>query len=69
MSRETDLASSERLEHVAELCEDALLNTIYKNTHVKPAVDQLIKQRKVVKARTGRAYTEQTPRTANPQLF
>lgn len=52
-----------------EICEDALLETIYKETHVKPAVDRLIGQRKVELARTGRSYADRVLRLAERQLF
>ena len=54
---------------MAELCEDALLKTIYKKTHVKPAVDRLIEQRRVDKVSTGRSYADHVLRLADPQLF
>ena len=54
---------------MAELGEDALLKTIYKKTHVKPVVDRLIKQHRVVKVCTGRSYADRVFRLADPQLF
>ena len=54
---------------MAELCEDALLQTIYKETHVKPVVDRLIEQRIVDQVRTGRSYTDRVLRYAEGQLF
>ena len=54
---------------MAELCEDALLETIYKETHVKPAVDRLIEQRRVDQVRTGQSYADRVLRLAEPQLF
>ena len=53
----------------AELCEDALLETIYKETHVKPVVDQLLSQHKVEQVRTGRSYTDRVFRLAAERLF
>ena len=54
---------------MAELCEDALLETIYRETHVKPVVDALIAQRKVELARTGRSYADRILRLAEQRLF
>lgn len=54
----------ERDHTMAELCNDALLETIYKKTHVKPVVDQLIKHKKVEKSTTGQSYEEQVLRLA-----
>ncbi len=54
---------------MVELCEDALLKTIYKETHVKPAVDRLIDRRKVEQVSTGRSYADRVLRLAEPQLF
>ncbi len=54
---------------MAELCEDALLETIYKETHVKPVVDRLIEQRRVDQVRTGRSYADRVLRIAEGQLF
>ena len=54
---------------MAELCEDALLKTIYKETHVKPVVDRLITQRRVDQVRTGRSYADRVLRLAEQQLF
>ncbi|MCY3850917.1 MAG: three-Cys-motif partner protein TcmP [Acidimicrobiaceae bacterium] len=59
----------ERDHSMAELCEHTLLETIYKETHVKPAVDRLIDQRKVELARTGRSYADRVLRLAERQLF
>lgn len=59
----------ERDHNMAELCEDALFETIYKETHVKPAVDRLIEQRKVKLVSTGRSYTDRVLGLAEPQLF
>ena len=55
--------------NMAELCEDALFETIYKETHVKPAVDRLVDQRKVDQVSTGRSYADRVLRLAQPQLF
>ena len=55
--------------NMAELCEDALFETIYKETHVKPVVDRLIEQRKVDQVSTGRSYADRVLRLAEPQLF
>ena len=54
---------------MAELREDALLETIYKKTHVKPVVDRLIVQRRVDQVRTGRSYADRVLRSAEQQLF
>ena len=54
---------------MAELCEDALLETIYRETDVKPAVDRLVDQRKVDQVSTGRSYADRVLRLAQPQLF
>ena len=59
----------ERDYNMAELREDALLETIYKKTHVKSAVDRLIEQRRVDKVSTGRSYADHVLRLADPQLF
>lgn len=59
----------ERDHNMAELCEDALFETIYKETHVKPVVDRLIEQRKVDQVSTGRSYADRVLRLAEPQLF
>ncbi len=71
----TPLASSiiERLEardhNMAELCQHALLETIYKDTHVKPVVDLLLERRRVELVRTGRSYEERVLRLAPASLF
>ena len=54
---------------MAELREDALLKTIYKETHVKPAADRLIAQRRVDQVSTGRSYAERVLRLAQRPLF
>lgn len=54
---------------MAELRENALLETIYKKAHVKPVVDRLIEQRKVDQVSTGRSYTDRVFRLATGQLF
>ena len=54
---------------MAELREDALLETIYKKTHVKPVVDRLIEQRRVELMSTGRSYADRVLRLAQRQLF
>lgn len=59
----------ERAHNLAELREDALLETIYKKTHVKPSVDRLIEQRKVEQVSTGPSYADRVFRLAEPQLF
>ena len=60
----------ETREHsMAELCRYALLETIYKDTHVKPVVDSLIGERKVEVARTGRLYEDRVLRLAPTSLF
>lgn len=71
----TPLASGiiQRLEardhDMAELCQHALLETIYKDTHVKPVVDSLLEQRRVQLIRTGRSYEERVVRLAPASLF
>ena len=59
----------ERDHNLEELREDALLETIYKKTHVKPAADRLIDQRKVNQVSTGPSYADRVLRLAEPQLF
>ncbi|WP_420618617.1 three-Cys-motif partner protein TcmP [Candidatus Poriferisocius sp.] len=59
----------ERDHSMAELREDALLETIYKRAHVKPAVDRLLAQHKVVQVRTGRSYADRVFSLADEQLF
>ena len=54
---------------MAELCEDALLETIYRETDVKPAVDRLVDQRKVDQVSTGRSYADRVLCLAAQQLF
>ena len=54
---------------MAELCEDALLKTIYREADVKPAVDRLMDKREVDQVSTGRSYEERVLRLAEPQLF
>ncbi len=58
-----------RNHNMAELCEDALLETIYKKTHVKPIVDRLMEQSRVDQVRSGQAYADRVFRLAEPQLF
>ena len=58
-----------RVHSMAELCKHALLETIYKETHVKPVVDSLLEQRRVELARTGRSYEERVLRLAEQSLF
>jgi three-Cys-motif partner protein len=58
-----------REHNMAELCRHALLETIYKDTHVKPVVDSLIDQRRVQLVRTGRSYEERVLRLAPASLF
>lgn len=48
----------ERDRSMAELCRYALLETIYKETHVKPRVDALVAARDVEQVSTGRPYEE-----------
>lgn len=55
--------------HMAELCQHALLETIYKDTHVKPVVDSLLVRRRVELVRTGRSYEERVLRLAPASLF
>ena len=52
-----------------EIREDALLETIYKRTHVKPVVDRLIEQRRVKMVRTGRSYADRVLSLAERQMF
>ena len=52
---------------LAELCEDALLEMTYKEAHVKPAVDRLLAQHRVVRVRTGRSYADRVFRLAAEQ--
>lgn len=75
--REPDLAPlrnttlqllDERERSVRELRQHALLETIYKKTHVSDAVETLIGQGKVEWVRKGRAHTDQLLRRT-PQLF
>ncbi|HWL42154.1 MAG TPA: three-Cys-motif partner protein TcmP [Ilumatobacter sp.] len=55
--------------NMAELCQYALLETIYKDTHVKPVVDSLLQERKVEWARTGKSYQDRVLRLAPTTLF
>ncbi|MXZ97792.1 MAG: three-Cys-motif partner protein TcmP, partial [Acidimicrobiaceae bacterium] len=59
----------ERDHNLEELREDALLETIYKKSHVKPAADRLIDRRKVIQVSTGPSYADRVLRLAEPQLF
>lgn len=59
----------ERDYSMAELREDTLLETIYKKAHVKPAVDRLLKRRKVEQVSTGRSYADRVFGLAAEQLF
>ena len=59
----------ERNYSIAELCDDALIETIYKPTHVKPVVDRLMDERRVEKAGPGRSYAKYILRLAPPRLF
>lgn len=59
----------ERDHTMAELCRYALLDTIYKDTHVKPVVDDLLLEHKIEMPRTGRSYEERLLRLAPPSLF
>ena len=54
---------------MAELCEDALLETIYKEAHVKPVADRLLAQHRVVRVRTGRSYADRVFSLAAERLF
>ena len=67
-SRVLDLLD-EREYSMEELCEDALLETIYKGTHVKPVVERLIEQRRVDQVRTGQSYADRVLRLAADRLF
>ena len=60
---------NERDHNMAELCRYALLETIYKDTHVKPVIDSLLQQRKIELASTGRSYEERVLRLAPASLF
>ncbi len=53
---------------MAELCRHALLETIYKETHVKPRVDALVAAGKVEQVGKGRSY-EQRVFSRAQQLF
>ncbi len=55
--------------NMAELREDALLETIYKKTHVKRVVDKLIGQSRVDKMSTGPSHADRVFRLADPKLF
>ncbi len=59
----------ERDHSMEELCEHALLETIYKKNHVKPRVDQLMAQHRVELARTGPSYADRIVRLAAQRLF
>lgn len=59
----------ERNHNLEELGEDALLETIYKKVHVKPAVDRLIEQRRVEQVSTGRSHVDRVVRLAESRLF
>ncbi|WP_419554573.1 three-Cys-motif partner protein TcmP [Candidatus Poriferisodalis sp.] len=48
----------EREQSMEELRQHALLETIYKQAHVKPRVDALVAEGKVEQVRTGRSYRE-----------
>ena len=48
----------ERERSLADLRRHALLETIYKEAHVKPRVDALVEQGEVEQVRTGRSYEE-----------
>lgn len=52
-----------------EIREYALLETIYKKTHVKPVVDRLMEQHKVKMVHTGRSYADRVLSLAERQLF
>jgi three-Cys-motif partner protein len=54
---------------MAELCRYALLETIYKHTHVKPVVDALLQDHSVEMARTGKSYEDRVLRLAPATLF
>ena len=54
---------------MAELREHALLETIYKETHLKPAVDALIAQHKAEWVHRGRTYADRVIRLAEQRLF
>lgn len=54
---------------LAQLCRYALLETIFKDTHVKPVVDGLIADRKAELASNGRSYEDRVLRLASPTLF
>ena len=67
-SRILDLLGG-RDHNMAELREDALLETIYREADVKPIVDRLMGQRRVDQVSTGRSYADRVLRLAEPQLF
>jgi three-Cys-motif partner protein len=54
---------------MADLCRYALLETIFRDTHVKPVIDDLIGARKVEFTHTGRRYEDRVLRLASPRLF
>ncbi len=59
----------ERDYNMAEFRKYALLETIYKETHVKDAVDRLIERRRVNQVRTGHSFEDRVFSLAEPQLF
>ena len=48
----------ERERSLTDLCRHALIETIYKETHVKPRVDALVERGEVQQISTGRSYEE-----------
>jgi three-Cys-motif partner protein len=54
---------------LAALRRHALLETIYKESHVKPVTDSLLEERKIEQVRTGRSHEERVFRRATPRLF
>lgn len=54
---------------LAALRRHTLLETIYKETHVKPVTDALLDQHKIEQIQSGRSYEERVFRLAPPQLF
>ncbi|WP_421122002.1 three-Cys-motif partner protein TcmP [Aquihabitans daechungensis] len=59
----------ERERTMEELCQYALLETIYKPTHVKPVVDRLRDQRRVEIPITGRSFADKVVCLAPDTLF
>jgi len=54
---------------IQTLADYALIETIYKSTHAKTAVDKLVSQGRIELAATGRSYAERIYRLAPPSAF